>query len=231
MAQSGFKVTILEADEKVGGGTRSAELTLPGFIHDICSAIHPLGASSPFFASLPLADHGLQWIYPPAALAHPLDDGTAVILQKELFHTVESLDFPDRRPYLELMKPLVDGWEDMAPQLLAPLSFPLHPILMARFGVHGLRSAQGLARSLFQGSRAQALFAGMSAHSFLPLNKAGSAAFGLVLGALGHVAGWPVAAGGSGRIAEALAGYFLSLGGEILPANGSAVSMTFLPPP
>lgn len=216
MVQAGFPVTLIEAAQDIGGGTRSAEATLPGFIHDLCSAVHPLAASSPFFTSLPLADHGLRWIYPPAALAHPLDDGTAVLLERELFQTVESLDFPDRRPYLNLMKPLVDRWPDLAPQLLAPLNVPLHPLLMAHFGMHGLRSATGLAHGIFHGARARALFAGTAAHSFLPLDKAGSAAFGLVLGALAHFAGWPVAAGGSGHIADALAGYFTSLGGEII---------------
>ena len=216
MAQAGLPVTIGEAAQSVGGGTRSAELTLPGFVHDVCAAIHPLAAFSPFFNSLPLADHGLKWIYPPAALAHPLDDGTVAVLEREIFQTVDSLDFPDRRPYLELMMPLREHWQEISPQVLAPLTFPAHPLLMARFGIHGLRSAVGLARSTFQGPLARALFAGMAAHSFLPLDKPGSAAFGLVLGTLGHVNGWPMAAGGTGKISQALAGHFLSLGGEIV---------------
>ncbi|ACM19240.1 protein of unknown function XP55 [Geotalea daltonii FRC-32] len=216
MAQAGLPVTIGEAAQSVGGGTRSAELTLPGFVHDVCAAIHPLAAFSPFFNSLPLADHGLKWIYPPAALAHPLDDGTVAVLEREIFQTVDSLDFPDRRPYMELMMPLREHWQEISPQVLAPLTFPAHPLLMARFGIHGLRSAVGLARSTFQGPLARALFAGMAAHSFLPLDKPGSAAFGLVLGTLGHVNGWPMAAGGTGKISQALAGHFLSLGGEIV---------------
>jgi phytoene dehydrogenase-like protein len=216
MAQAGLPVTVIEAGRTIGGGTRSAEITLPGFIHDICAAIHPLGAFSPFFNSLPLRDHGLKWISPPAALAHPLDDGTAAILEKEIFETVETLDFPDRRPYLELMTPLREHWGRISAQVLGPLSFPAHPLLMARFGVHAVKSAVGLATSMFEGPLARALFAGMAAHSFLPLEKPGSASFGLVLGILGHINGWPVAAGGTGKINEALGSYFKSLGGEIV---------------
>ncbi|WP_243688873.1 phytoene desaturase family protein [Geotalea toluenoxydans] len=231
MAQAGLPVTIGEAASSVGGGTRSAELTLPGFVHDVCAAIHPLAAFSPFFNSLPLADHGLKWIYPPAALAHPLDDGTAAVLEREIFQTVDSLDFPDRRPYLELMTPLREHWQEISPQVLAPLTFPTHPLLMARFGIHGLRSAVGLAHSTFQGPLARALFAGMAAHSFLPLDKPGSAAFGLVLGTLGHVNGWPVAAGGTGKISQALAGHFLSLGGEIVTGRRIGTVMNCPPMP
>ena len=215
MAGNGFPVTLIEAADVVGGGTRSEELTLPGFVHDICSAIHPLGASSPFFTALPLDRHGLRWIYPPASLAHPFDDGTAAMLEKEIFATTETLDFPDRRPYLELMNPLKEAWPTLAPELLAPLRIPLHPLLMARFGLQGMKSARGLATATFTGERVRGLFAGMAAHSFLPLEKAVSASFGLILGVLGHVVGWPVAAGGSGRISEALAAHFLSLGGRI----------------
>jgi phytoene dehydrogenase-like protein len=158
----------------------------------------------------------LRWIHPPAALAHPLDDGTAAVLEKEIFETVESLDFPDRHPYLELMTPLREHWQEISAQVLKPLAFPAHPLLMARFGVLALRSATGLSRSVFQGPLARALFAGMAAHSFLPLDKPGSASFGLVLGILGHINGWPVAEGGTGAISQALANHFLSLGGTII---------------
>jgi len=216
MARAGFKVTVMEAAATIGGGARTGELTLPGYLHDICSAIHPLGASSPFFNSLPLARHGLQWIYPPVSLAHPFDDGGAAALVKDMNGTVESLDFPDRLPYVRLMEPLKATWQELAPDLLAPLHFPLHPILMARFGLHAVRPAARLARGIFSGERARALFAGMAAHSFLPLEKPATAAFALILGILGHVTGWPVAAGGSGRISAALASYFRSLGGEII---------------
>jgi phytoene dehydrogenase-like protein len=215
MARSGFRVSLLEAAETVGGGTRTLELTLPGYRHDVCSAIHPLCISSPFFSTLPLHRHGLQWIYPPAALAHPLDDGSAVLLEREIPRTLATLDAADRQSYQQLMGPLVRHWEALAVDLLAPMSFPSHPFLMANFGLHALRSVVGLARSRFQGTRARALFAGLSAHSFLPLDKPGSAAFGLILGGLGHLNGWPFPDGGSGRISEALAGYLQSLGGTI----------------
>lgn len=216
MARSGFPVTIVEAAATVGGGTRTAELTLPGYLHDVCSAIHPLGAFSPFFNSLPLARHGLKWIYPPVSLAHPFDDGSAAALEKEIAGTVQTLDFPDRQAYMQLMAPLKQVWGDLAADLLAPLHFPLHPILMARFGLYAVRSAAGLARGVFSGERARALFAGLSAHSFLPLEKPATAAFGLILGVLGHITGWPVAAGGSGRISTALAAYFKTVGGKII---------------
>lgn len=221
MARSGFRVSVLEAAETVGGGTRTLELTLPGYQHDVCSAIHPLCVSSPFFNQLPLGRYGLQWIYPPAALAHPLDDGSALLLERDLSRTVDTLDSTDRRPYQQLMAPLRGNWEALAADLLAPVNFPSHPVLMARFGMHALRSAVGLARGVFNGERARALFAGLSAHSFLPLEQPGSGAFGLILGVLGHLNGWPLPQGGSGRISEALAGYLQSLGGSL--TTGSRV--------
>jgi phytoene dehydrogenase-like protein len=215
MARHGYPVSLYEAAETVGGGTRTLELTLPGFRHDVCSAIHPLGAGSPCFSQLPLDRFGLEWIYPDAALAHPFDDGSAILLEREMPATLATLDAEDRLSYQHLMAPLSERWDQLAPDLLSPIGFPSHPLLMAHFGSRGLRSAAGLARSLFQGERARALFAGLAAHSFLPLEQAGSAAFGLVLGALGHLNGWPFARGGSGRISQALAGYLGSLGGVI----------------
>jgi len=215
MARGGFRVTVLEAAETIGGGTRTRELTLPGYRHDVCSAIHPLCASSPFFSQLPLSRHGLAWVHPEAALAHPLDDGSAVLLERDLSRTVENLDAADRLAYRQLMAPLAGEWDLLAAGLLAPIAFPAHPLLMSRFGLHALRSAQGLARSRFRGERACALFAGLSAHSCLPLDQPGSAAFGLILGALGHLNGWPFPKGGSGRIAEALASYLQTLGGTL----------------
>ena len=229
MARSGFRVTMLEAADAVGGGARTRELTLPGYLHDVCSAIHPLCVSSPFFSQLPLDRHGLRWIYPQAALAHPLDDGSAVLLEREISGTVATLDPPDRHAYQNLMAPILENWEALAADLLAPIHIPLHPIHMARFGIHALRSAQGLAQALFQGERASALFAGLSAHSFLPLDKTGSAAFGLVLGVLGHLNGWPFPRGGAGRIPEALAAYLQSLGGTIRTGCRVA-SVAELPP-
>jgi phytoene dehydrogenase-like protein len=219
MARSGFPVRVLEASETVGGGTRTLELTLPGYRHDVCSAIHPLCAASPFYSQLPLDHYGLEWIYPPAALAHPLDDGSAVLLERDLLRTAATLDPADREAYQHLMAPLKENWEALAVGLLAPISFPAHPFLMGRFGVHALRSSVGLAEGSFRGERACALFSGLSAHSFLRLEQPGSAAFGLILGALGHLNGWPFPCGGSGSIAEALAAYLKSLGGSITLGN------------
>ena len=227
MARSGCAVTLFESADTVGGGTRTAELTLPGYRHDICSAIHPLAASSPFFRQLPLERHGLQWITPPAALAHPFDDGTAALLMREIPATVETLDPRDAKAYAQLLAPLKESWQQIAPDLLAPLGLPVHPVLMARFGLHAVRSARGLAQHTFQGERARALFAGMSAHSFLPLEKAATAAFGLILATLGHVTGWPVAAGGSGSISQALADHFISLGGRIVTGTPVATLEQF----
>ena len=229
MARAGFSVTVLEGAETIGGGTRTAELTLPGFRHDVCSAIHPLAAASPFFSQLPLERHGLSLIQPPAALAHPFDDGTAALLQRDISATGDTLDQGDAESYAELLRPLCEGWSEMAADLLAPIGVPQHPVLMARFGLHAVRSAVSLASGTFQGERARALFAGLSAHSFLPLEKGGTAAFGLILATLGHVAGWPLAAGGSSRITAALADHLVSLGGKVLTGK-TVASVDDLPP-
>ncbi len=215
LARAGRSVLVLEAEEVIGGGTRSAELTLPGFVHDICSAIHPLAAGSPFFRTLPLDQHGLEWIYPSAEMAHPLDDGTAVMLERSVDATAAGLG-RDADAYRRLMAPLVADWDVLAPVLLGPRPVPRHPVALARFGLVGIRSAQSVARSRFAGERARALFAGMAAHSILRLDQLATAGFGLVLGILGHRVGWPVARGGSQRIADALSCYLRSLGGEIV---------------
>ncbi len=217
LARAGRSVRVYEAKATVGGGARSMELTLPGFLHDVCSAIHPLGIGSPFFRSLPLEQYGLQWIQPSAPLAHPFDDGTAAILERSIEATGAGLGL-DARAYQELMAPLVAHWDILADALLGPLRLQMirHPLIMAEFGLKAIRSSQKLARSLFKGEPARALFAGMSAHSMLPLEQPPSAAFGLVLGILGHVVGWPVPRGGSQKIAGALAAYLRSLGGEIV---------------
>ncbi|MCM0083870.1 NAD(P)/FAD-dependent oxidoreductase [Geomonas sp. Red32] len=223
MARAGCRVTILEAAGTIGGGTRTMELTLPGFRHDVCSAIHPLAVSSPFFNQLPLGDFGLRWIHPAAPLAHPFDDGTAAMLERDVAVTAGTLDREDAGAYHHLFSPLVAGWGELAPDILRPVAgVPKHPVLLGRFGLNAIRPAEGLARDVFKGSRARALFAGLSAHSFLPLGKPGSAAFGLVLGILGHAAGWPLAAGGSAAISRALADYLVSLGGTI--RTGSRVT-------
>ncbi len=215
LARHGIPARVLEAQETIGGGTRSGELTLPGFVHDICSAIHPLGVGSPFFRALPLDAHGLDWIQPPASLAHPFDDGTAAMLESSIDATCETLDTIDAKAYRNLMKPLVDDWEDIVSDLLAPIGVPRHPIKAARFGLRALRSANGLAESFFKGTRARAMFGGICAHSLLPLDEKATASFGLMLGIMGHAVGWAIPRGGSQKIADALVSYLRSLNGEV----------------
>lgn len=224
LARAGRRVTVYEAEEQIGGGTRSAELTLPGFLHDICSAVHPMAVSSPCFEQFPLFVHGLEWIHPGAPLAHPLDDGSAVMLERSVDATARNLGGdggagPDGDAWRRLMEPLASGWAQLRRDLLAVPRLPHHPLLMARFGLHAIRSARGLAYGLFRGERARALFAGLAAHSIMPLEKPASVAIGLALGAAGHAVGWPIPRGGSQRIADALAGYFRSMGGEIVSAT------------
>ncbi len=215
LARSGIETVILEAQPAIGGGTRSAELTLPGFIHDVCSAVHPLALTSPAFAKFPLAQHGLQWIQPPIPLAHPLDDGTAALLHVSVRETAAGLG-PDGPTYRRVVEPLAARWPDLARDILGPLSFPKSPLLLARFGLLAPWPAALVARILFRTPRARALFAGMAAHSFLPLETMVSAAFGWVLALAGHGVGWPIARGGSQMIAAALASYFESLGGRVV---------------
>lgn len=214
LARSGAAVLLIEAADTLGGGTRSAELTLPGFTHDVCSAIHPLGLASPFFRDLPLEDHGLRWIHPDYPLAHPLDGGRAVIIEQSLEATAARLG-RDGRAYRRLLQPLVAGYEAILHEFLGPLRFPRHPLAMARFGVRALPPAATLARLAFRSDEARAVFAGMAAHSIMPLEQPATAAFGLMLGMLAHAVGWPMAAGGSQAIADALASYLRSLGGTI----------------
>ncbi|MGH7718782.1 MAG: phytoene desaturase family protein, partial [Gemmatimonadaceae bacterium] len=228
LARAGWSVLVLEAAPVIGGGMRSEELTLPGFVHDVCSSVHPLGIASPFFRSLPLTEHGLEWVMPPAALAHPLDDGSAAMLERTTEATGRTIG-GDAGRYRALMDPFVERWAELLPELLAPLRFPRHPVLMARFGLRALRSASGLLTSQFRGEPARALLAGSSAHSMIPLTAAGSAAFGLVLALSAHVDGWPFVRGGTRALAAALASYLRSLGGEIV--TGSPVrSLAELPP-
>jgi phytoene dehydrogenase-like protein len=198
----------------VGGGTRSAELTLPGFVHDVCSAIHPLGVASPFLRSLPLEAHGLEWVEPPAALAHPFDDGTAVLLGRSPEAAVQSLGEDDAR-WRRLFAPLARDVDSLLDEALAPLHVPAHPLTLARFGLRALLPAAMVARRSFRGAKARGLFAGLAAHSMLPLERPPSAAFGLMLGLLGHAVGWPFPRGGSQAIADSLASYLRSLGSEI----------------
>jgi phytoene dehydrogenase-like protein len=227
MAQAGRSVLVYEAQATIGGGARSAELTLPGFTHDICSAVYPLAIGSPFFRTLPLDQYGPEWIQPPAPLAHPLDDGTAVVLERSVEATAENLGI-DRGAYRKLMGPLVESWQGLDSDILAPLHWPRRLSSFARFGFHAIRSARGLAESIFQGERARALFAGLAAHSMLPLEHAASAAFGLVLGITAHAVGWPIARGGAQKLTNALASLLCSLGGEIR-ANKCVTTLDELP--
>jgi phytoene dehydrogenase-like protein len=214
LAQAGLPVRVVEAAESVGGGARSAELTLPGFVHDVCSAIHPLGIASPLFRRLPLAEHGLEWIEPPAALAHPFDDGTAALLERSSEAAAPTLGEDDAR-WRRVFAPLAREAEPLLDDVLAPLHLPAHPVTLARFGVRAAPPATTLARLSFRGAKARGLFAGLAAHSMLPLGRPPSAAFGLMLGLLGHAVGWPFPRGGSQRLSDALASYLRSLGGEI----------------
>jgi phytoene dehydrogenase-like protein len=218
LAQARRSVLLLEGGDTIGGGTRSAELTLPGFLHDVCSAVHPFGFGSPFLRSLPLAEHGLEWIEPPAPVAHPFDDGSALVVDRLVGRTAEKFG-AEAREYSDFMEPLVAAWPKLESTLLGPLGFPSHPIAAARFGLRALRSAASLARGSFKNAKARALFAGHAAHAALPLERVPSAAFGLVLGTAAHVFGWPFPRGGSRKIAESLASYFRSLGGEIVTST------------
>jgi phytoene dehydrogenase-like protein len=244
LAREGRRVTLLEREETLGGGCRSAELTLPGFVHDTCSTVHSLALASPFLSELPLAEHGLELCHPDAPLAHPLDDGTAVMLerpvgkaaatagtaterpvgeaaaegaslaQRSVERTARGLG-RDARAWRRLFGPLVRDSDALFHELLGPLRPPRHPFAMARFGLSGLRSARGLLRSRFEGDPARALLAGCCAHSMLSLRSPASAAFGIVLVLSAHAVGWPVARGGSQKLADALAGHLRSLGGTI----------------
>ena len=214
-ARRGKSVCVYEANENVGGGARSAALTLPGFVHDTCSAVHPLAVGSPFFKSLSLAPYGLEFIQPPAALAHPFDDGTAVLLHRSVEQTSKQFG-ADARSYRHLFDPLVRDWEILAPELLGPIGFPAHPFAMTRFGMNAIRSASSFVKSRFSEERTRTFFAGVVAHSCLSLDSLGTTAFGLVLLTLGHASGWPMPRGGAQKISDAMAAYLKSLGGEIV---------------
>ena len=228
LARAGCSVLVYESSATIGGGARSAELTLPGFVHDVCSAVHPLAAGSPFFKTLPLEQFGLKWIQPEIPLAHPLDDGSAACLYKDVDFTAEQLG-ADSSAYRRLMKPLARNWENLAVEFLQPiLHFPRHPFLLARFGIPALCPATLLANFLFRHEPARALFGGIAAHSFLPLEAPVSSAFAFVLGLAGHAVGWPIPRGGSQNISSALAGYLHELGGKI-EVNHRVESLTDLP--
>jgi len=216
LAREGMAVHVIEGHAQIGGGTRTAELTLPGFHHDVCSAIHPMGVASPFLKTLPLADFGLEWIHPDIPLAHPFDDGSAAVLHRSIADTAATFDAPSSRNYRRLFEPLIGQFDETLVDLLAPLRFPDHPFGMMRFGLRALPSALEAARAWFSDEKARALLAGNAAHSLLPLDRLlATNAIGLMLMLAGHACGWPVAKGGSGRITEALAAYLRSLGGTI----------------
>lgn len=216
LAREGLAVTVYEATDRIGGGTRTEELTLPGFLHDVCSAVHPMGAGSPFFREIALEEQGVDWIHPPVLLAHPFDDGSAAVLMPSTVETGESLG-GDARAYRRLMDPFVRRWEPLLDEALAPpLHIPRRPLLMARLGRFGLQSASGLARRAFEGERARALFTGIAGHTLLPMDRMPSAGFGLLLAVAGHAVGWPMARGGSRSITDALAGLLREYGGRIM---------------
>ena len=215
LAQAGLQVDVFEAEPTAGGAARTMELTLPGFLHDFGSAVHPLGAGSPFFSSLPLKDHGLEWIHSPAPLAHPLDDGTAVLLERKLSDANTVLG-ADGNAWVKLVRPFVERWsEEFGPEVLRPVfSIPKYPWLMARFGMNVLLSARTIARR-FQSAPTRALFAGLAAHSFLSLDELLSGAFGMLMAVPAHAVGWPIARGGSQSLTNALCGYLATFGAKV----------------
>ncbi|HEX6881050.1 MAG TPA: NAD(P)/FAD-dependent oxidoreductase, partial [Terriglobales bacterium] len=228
LAQAGVQVTVYESESQPGGAARTMELTRPGFHHDFGSAVLPMAVGSPFFRSLPLGKFGLQWIYSPAALAHPLDDGTAVMLWPELEQTAVGLG-RDGGAWRRTFGPLARNWFGMAPDLLGPINLlPRRPLLMALLGLRGFPPARWTANRIFKTERAKALFAGLAAHSVLSLDEPLSAAFGIMLGVTAHAVGWPVAQGGTQSLTNALIGYLESLGGSVR-TNSRVGKLTDLP--
>jgi len=213
MQQQGLQVLLVEGKDTIGGGMRTAELTLPGFKHDICSAIHPMAAGSPFFKTLPLQRYGLEWLHPEIDAAHPLDDGTAALLTRSVVQTAQSLGI-DGATYANLLNPIVRSWPLLAPDVLGPLSIPKHPLKLASFGLSAIQPSTLLAKK-FKTTAARALLAGMAAHAIQPLTNMATSAIALVLMANAHLEGWVVPKGGSQSIADALGRYFKSLGGQI----------------
>jgi phytoene dehydrogenase-like protein len=228
LAEAGLSVAVRERNAEIGGGTRTLPLTLPGYLHDHCSAVHPLAAGSPFLGRLPLAAHGLEWIDPPVAVAHPFDDGTAALLVRSTRETGETLG-ADGGAWRALLEPLADRFDDLAGEVLGGvLRVPRHPLLLARFGLSALLPAAALVRARFRGPRARALFAGIAAHAQLPLERSPSSAFGLLLAAAAHAVGWPFPRGGAGRIADALAALLRARGGRI-ETGAEVTSLAALP--
>ena len=228
LAREGHSVRVYEAQPTLGGGARSAELTRPGFVHDVASTVHALALLSPFLKSLPLDQFGLQFAHPEAPFAHPLDDGTAVVVERSIDATASALGLRDGRAYARLVKPLVEQCDTLMEALLGPFSVR-HPIVMAKFGRHAIRSAEGLAKHLFESERGRAMFAGVAAHSMVPLDKLATSGYALGLVIAAHAVGWPVSRGGAQRLANALAAYLRSLGGEVV-TDTPVESLASLPP-
>jgi phytoene dehydrogenase-like protein len=215
MAQAGLRVEVFEAEAEPGGATRTIPLTLPGFLHDFGSAVYPLAAGSPFFSSLPLAEHGLEWIHGEAPLAHPLDDGTAVVLERDLGETEHALG-ADGKTWRRLLEPFVTHWSEFAEDALGPVvHMPRHPLRMAEFGLTVMHSARSFARSRFASERTRAVFAGLAGHSFLSFDRPLSATVGVLFGVTIHAVGWPIPRCGALAIPRALIGYLNSLGGTV----------------
>ena len=214
MARRDLSVLVVEGAETPGGGVRSAELTLPGFTHDVCSAVYPMALATPFFRQLPLAELGVEWIHPPNLVAHPFDDGTAVVLKQSVEETAAALG-DDANAYRRLIGPLVANADTLMADLVGPFRIPRHPLLAMKFGWPAIKSGRGFAEAYFRTDRAKALWAGLAAHAVLPLERRPGAAIALMLAIAGHAHGWPIVKGGAQRLTDALASHFRSLGGEI----------------
>ena len=234
LARKGYSVVVYEAASEIGGGCRSKELTLPGFTHDVCAAIHPYGVASPFFQTLPLERYGVEWVHAPAALAHPLPDGRVATLERSPEALNPSVG-ADAEAWRRLLAPGVRHWQEILDGTLGPLrpwhqmQRPLPSLRLLRFGAYALQSAEQVAERLFQGDLARALFGGIAAHSMLPLDQPPTAVAALLMATLGHVVGWPMARGGSQRLVDALAAYLRDLGGEIV-TDAPIASLDELPP-
>jgi phytoene dehydrogenase-like protein len=226
LARAGLSVLVLEASATPGGGAKTESLTLPGFSHDVCSSIHPLAVGSPFFRSLRL---DVEWIQPEFDVAHPLGGERAAWLNRSLAASADNMG-PDAPAYRRMLEPLATRWEALLEDVLQPLlRVPRHPWLMARFGLNALQSAGGLARRVFSTDAVRALFAGLAAHSFLPLRETASAATGLVLAVLAHGVGWPMPRGGAGKITESMLSILRGLGGQI-ETGRRIINIDQLPP-
>jgi phytoene dehydrogenase-like protein len=230
LAGTGIPVTVYERNNSIGGACRSAKLIQPGYLHEVGSTIHPLAVVSPFSRKLPLQDHGLKWITPPTAVAHPFDDGGAVLVTRSVNETASILDDYDRKEYQKLISPMVDNCLKIINELMYfPRIATNHPFTLFSFGYHAIRSAARLAESVFKGPRARALIAGLGAHSVMRLEQRGSAAAGLMLAMVAHTAGWSMPEGGSQRITDALSAYLIEQGGTII-TNHEVRSLDQLPP-